>query len=90
MTLKLHTDHAAIPYLFEKKDAKPMLIRWILILQEFDIEIRDRKGCENVVADHLSQSEQPIEGKDSEVPIKVHFSISSCWWQRRVHGCQNQ
>ncbi|KAK6126806.1 hypothetical protein DH2020_039454 [Rehmannia glutinosa] len=53
----VHTDHAAIKYLFDKKNAKPRLIRWILLLQEFDVEIRDRKGCENMVADHLSRLE---------------------------------
>jgi len=41
-------------HLFSKKDAKPGLIRWILVLQEFDCEIRDRKGSKNLVADHLS------------------------------------
>jgi hypothetical protein len=45
---------AALRYLFSKKDAKSRLIRWILQLQEFDIEIRDKKGSENVVVDHLS------------------------------------
>jgi hypothetical protein len=51
----VYTDHVAIKYLLAKKDAKPRLIRWILLLQEFDIEIRDKKSVENVVADHLSR-----------------------------------
>jgi len=65
----IHTDHAAIRYLMEKKDAKPRLIRWVLLLQEFDLHIIDRKGAENPVADNLSRLESipydPIPVNDS-------------------------
>ncbi|KAL4291230.1 hypothetical protein GQ457_14G015180 [Hibiscus cannabinus] len=49
----VYIDHSAIKYLLSKKDAKPRLIRWILLLQDFDVEIIDRKGTENQVADHF-------------------------------------
>ncbi|RVW61704.1 Retrovirus-related Pol polyprotein from transposon 17.6 [Vitis vinifera] len=49
------TDHSALKYLLTKQDAKARLIRWILLLQEFNLQIRDKKGVENVVADHLSR-----------------------------------
>ena len=54
----IHADHAAIKYLMAKKDAKPRMIRWVLFLQKFDLEIKDKKGSDNVIADHLSRLER--------------------------------
>ncbi|KAA3466150.1 Retrovirus-related Pol polyprotein from transposon 17.6 [Gossypium australe] len=53
----VYTDHSANKYLVAKKDTKPRLIKWILLLQEFGLEIRDRKETENQVIDHLSRIE---------------------------------
>ncbi|GKC24871.1 reverse transcriptase domain-containing protein [Tanacetum coccineum] len=63
----VHTDHSALRHLFKKQDAKPRLIRWILLLQEFNIEIKDEKGTKNVTADHLYQIGNDESNDDSEV-----------------------
>ncbi|GJU05004.1 reverse transcriptase domain-containing protein [Tanacetum coccineum] len=55
----VYTDHSALKYLFNKYDAKPRLIRWVLLLQGFNIEIKDKKGGENFAAYHLSRLENP-------------------------------
>ncbi|KAK1608302.1 hypothetical protein QYE76_031975 [Lolium multiflorum] len=82
----IHTDHAAIRYLMTKKDAKPRLIRWVL-LQEFDLHIIDRKGADNPVADNLSRLENiaydPVPVNDSFpneqlAVIKVSSRESPC------------
>ncbi|RVW35246.1 Retrovirus-related Pol polyprotein from transposon 17.6 [Vitis vinifera] len=54
-SIVIFTDHSALKYLLNKKDAKARLIRWILLLQEFNIQIKDKQGVENVVVDHLSR-----------------------------------
>nr|GFD32024.1 reverse transcriptase domain-containing protein [Tanacetum cinerariifolium] len=57
----LHTDHSSLKYLFAKKDAKVRLLRYVLLLQEFDFKVLDTKGAENLTADHLSRLENTYE-----------------------------
>ena len=51
----IFTDHSALKYLLAKQNSKARLSRWVLLLQEFNLKIKDKKGVENVVADHLSR-----------------------------------
>nr|KYP31395.1 Retrovirus-related Pol polyprotein from transposon 17.6 [Cajanus cajan] len=83
--ITVFTDHAAIKYFLTKSDSKPRLIRWILLLQEFDLEIKDKKGCENHIAVHLSRLENEevtlLEGAiHEEFPNEKLFSIQERPW----------
>ena len=53
--------------------SKPRLIRWVLLLQEFDLEIKEKKGSGNVIADHWSRFEKPSE-KEKGIEITNFFS----------------
>ncbi|GJS54892.1 reverse transcriptase domain-containing protein [Tanacetum coccineum] len=73
----VYTDHSAIKYLFAKKDAKARLMRWILLLQEFDVEPRDKKGAENLAADHLSRLENPHQNEFENKEITETFPLET-------------
>ena len=81
----IYTDHAVIKYLLNKVDSKPRLIRWILLLQEFDIVIKYKKGSEYLVADHLSRlvneevTLKELEIRD-EFPDESLFMVNERPW----------
>ena len=70
--VNIHTNHATIKYQMAKKDTKPRLVRWVLLLQEFDLEINDKKGSDNVIADHLSRMEKTTE-EERGIVIEENF-----------------
>ena len=81
-------DHAALRYLLSKKDAKAPLIRWILLLQEFNLQIKDKKGMENVVANHLSrltfeEVKEEILIRDA-FPDKQLFAVTKLPWYAHI------
>ena len=71
----IFTDHSALKYLLNKQNNKDRLIRWVLKLQEFNLQIRDKKGVENVVTDHLSRL--PITQNTHNPPINDEFPEES-------------
>ncbi|GKB80626.1 reverse transcriptase domain-containing protein [Tanacetum coccineum] len=73
----VYTDHSALKYLIAKQDAKPRLLWWILLLQEFDVIIRDKKRVENLVADHLSILENPHQGDLEKKEITETFPLET-------------
>nr|GEW35007.1 reverse transcriptase domain-containing protein [Tanacetum cinerariifolium] len=80
----VYTDHSALKYLLAKQDAKPRFLQWVLLLQEFDVFIHDKKGADNLAADHLSRLENPHQDdrENKEInetfPLEMLGMISSC------------
>ncbi|GKB89573.1 reverse transcriptase domain-containing protein, partial [Tanacetum coccineum] len=73
----VYTDHSALKYLFNKKDAKARLLRWVLLLQEFDFKVIDTKGAKNYVADHLSRLENPYKNIFDPKEINETFPLET-------------
>nr|GEU59910.1 reverse transcriptase domain-containing protein [Tanacetum cinerariifolium] len=71
------TDHSALKYLFNKQDSKPRLLRWVLLLQEFDITVRDKKGAENLAANHMSRFENPHQSVLDKKEINETFPLKT-------------
>ncbi|GJZ36488.1 reverse transcriptase domain-containing protein [Tanacetum coccineum] len=73
----VYTDHSALKYLCAKKDAKERLVRWVLLLQEFNFNVIDTKGAENYPADHLSRLENPYENVLDPKEINENFPLET-------------
>nr|GEV96296.1 reverse transcriptase domain-containing protein [Tanacetum cinerariifolium] len=73
----VYTDHSALKYLFSKKHAKARLLRWILLLQEFDFKVIDTKREENYVGDHLSRLKNPYKNVFDPKEINETFPLES-------------
>ncbi|GKE97880.1 reverse transcriptase domain-containing protein [Tanacetum coccineum] len=73
----VYTDHSALKYLFNKKDAKARLLRWVLLLQEFDFKVIDTKGAENYAADHLFRFENPYKNVFDPKEINETFPLET-------------
>ncbi|GJT97430.1 reverse transcriptase domain-containing protein [Tanacetum coccineum] len=73
----VYTDHSAFKYIFAKKDTKARLLRWVLLLQEFDFKVVDTKGAKNLAADHLSRLENPHKDALENKNINEHFPLET-------------
>nr|GEV51604.1 reverse transcriptase domain-containing protein [Tanacetum cinerariifolium] len=73
----VYTDHLTLKYLFSKQDTKLRLLRWVLLLQEFDITVCDKKRAENVAADHLSRLENPHQSVLDKKEINETFPLET-------------
>nr|GEZ71010.1 reverse transcriptase domain-containing protein [Tanacetum cinerariifolium] len=73
----VHADHSALKYLFAKKDAKARFLRWVLLFQEFDFDVLDTKGAENLAVDHLFRLEKPYENVLDQKEINETFPLET-------------
>nr|GEV63878.1 hypothetical protein [Tanacetum cinerariifolium] len=73
----VYTDHSTLKYLFAKKDSKAILLRWVLLLQDFTFKVIDIKRVENLAADHLSRLENPHQNVIDPKEINESFPLET-------------
>nr|GEY00850.1 reverse transcriptase domain-containing protein [Tanacetum cinerariifolium] len=73
----VYTDHSALKYLFQKKDSKARLLRWVLLLQEFTFKVIDTTGAKNLATDHLSRLENPHQNVLDPKEINESFPLET-------------
>jgi hypothetical protein len=84
------SDHTKLKYLLSKKDSKARLVRWILLLQRFDITIKNKKGTKNIVADHMSiltiESTSDITSINDYFPNEsLLFIVTMSWFANIIN-----
>ncbi|GJZ17327.1 reverse transcriptase domain-containing protein [Tanacetum coccineum] len=85
----VYTDNSALKYLFAKKDSKARLLWWVLLFQEFNFNVIDKKGAENLTADHLSRLENPYENVLDPKEVNENFPLETLN-MATSHGDSNQ
>ncbi|GJT10922.1 reverse transcriptase domain-containing protein [Tanacetum coccineum] len=85
----VYMDDSDLKYLLAKKYAKPRLLRWILLLQEFNVIIRDKKGAENLAAGHLSRLENPHQDVLKNKEITETFPLKTLEAVDILTACHN-
>ncbi|GJT64771.1 reverse transcriptase domain-containing protein [Tanacetum coccineum] len=70
-------DHSLLKLPFSQEDAKARLLRWVLLLQEFDFKVIDTKGAKNYAADHLSRLENPYKNTFDPKEITETFPLET-------------
>nr|GEZ46092.1 reverse transcriptase domain-containing protein [Tanacetum cinerariifolium] len=73
----VYTDHSALKYMFNKQDPKLRLRRWVLLLKEINITVRNKKGAENLAADHISPLENPHQNVFDKKEINETFPLET-------------
>nr|GEU45322.1 hypothetical protein [Tanacetum cinerariifolium] len=73
----VYMDHSALKYLFNKQDAKPRLLRWVVHLKNLISSSVIKKGAENLAADHLSRLENPHQTVLDKKEINETFPVET-------------